>query len=73
MVAFWSQMVHGIVVYGLMWDRLRPLNMDLSNLYIRGIRKPQNGFNQPLISSPNNYKKKRHPVGVSLYKVLGIS
>ena len=70
-VAFWSQMVHGIVVYGLMWDRLRLLNMDSSNLYIRGVRKPQNGFNQLQNDISNSNKKRDTPERVSLYKVLG--
>ena len=42
---------HDIVSYRLIWARLRPPKTVLSNLYIKGIWKPQNGFNQLLILS----------------------
>ena len=64
---------HRMVSYRLMWARLRPLSMDLSNLYIKGIRKPQNGCNQLLIQSTMLDKKRDTLERVSLYKVLVIS
>ena len=62
-----------IVLYRLIWARLRPSKVDLGNLYIKGICKPQNGFNHSLISSQSSNKKRDTPVGVSLYKELVIS
>ena len=56
-----------------MWARLRQPNMDLSNLYIKGIRKPQSGFNQLLIQSTMPDKKRDIPERMSLYKVLGFN
>ena len=64
---------HRIVVYGLMWDRLRPPNMDLSNLCIKGIRKPQNGCNKLLTPTAIPNKKRDIPERISLYKVLGFN
>ena len=45
--------------------------MDLNNLYIKGIRKPQDGCNQLLIQSTTPDKKRDIPERMSLYKVLG--
>ena len=64
---------HDIVLYRLIWAHLRPPKTDLSNLYIKGICRPQNSFNHFLTPSQNSNKKRDTPVGVSLYKVLGFN